>query len=85
MSVDSRHALRTWSNSLGGIRHPLLSDFWPHGGVLASYGLLNEESGMPRRALCIIDPAGIVRHVELHQGTLPDPEAALAELARLQG
>jgi len=85
MSVDSRHALRTWANSLGGVRHPLLSDFWPHGGVLRSYGMLNEESGMPKRALFIIDPAGVVRHIEVHQGTLPDPGAVLGELANLQG
>ena len=71
--------------SLGGIRHPLLSDFWPHGAVLDSYGVLNEESGTPRRSLFIIDPEGIVRHAELHQGTLPDPEAVIGELAKLQG
>ncbi len=85
MSVDSRHALRVWSNSLGGVRHPLLSDFWPHGAVLDAYGLFNSDSGMPRRAVMIIDPEGVVRHTEVHQGTLPDPVAVLAELEKLQG
>jgi peroxiredoxin len=33
----------------------------------------------------IIDKDGIIRHVELHQGTLPDPAAVLAELDKLQG
>lgn len=83
--VDSRHALRVWSNSLGGVRHPLLSDFWPHGGVLKSYDLLNEQNGMPQRSLMIIDPEGVVRHTELHQGTLPDPAAVLDALEGLQG
>ncbi len=84
MCVDSRNALRVWSNSLGGVRHPLLSDFWPHGAVLDAYGLFNPDSGMPRRAIVIIDPEGVVRHTEVHQGTLPDPAAVLAELEKLQ-
>ncbi len=85
LSVDSRHALRVWSNSLGVVRHPLLSDFWPHGTVLESYGILNAQSGMPQRSVLIIDPDGVVRHTELHQGTLPDPAAVLAVLEGLQG
>ncbi len=85
LSVDSRHALRVWSNSLGGVRHPLLSDFWPHGAVLDSYGILNSQVGMPQRSVMIIDLEGVVRHTEVHQGTLPDPEAVLGVLEGLQG
>ncbi len=84
LSIDTRPALSNWANSLGGIRHPLLSDFWPHGKVLDSLGILNHESGNARRALLIIDPEGIVRHVELHQGTLPNPDDTLATLNTLQ-
>ena len=36
LSVDSMFALKTWAASMGGIRHPLLADFWPHGGVAQS-------------------------------------------------
>ena len=85
MSVDSVFALKTWAISMGGIRHPLLADFWPHGGVAKSLGLLNEDAGIINRALMIIDPDGVVRHSELHQGTLPDVNATLATLAKLQG
>jgi len=85
MSVDSVFALKTWAISMGGIRHPLLADFWPHGGVAKSLGLLNEDAGIINRALLIIDPDGVVRHGELHQGTLPDVNATLATLAKLQG
>ena len=85
MSVDSVFALKTWAISMGGIRHPLLADFWPHGGVAKSLGLLNEDAGIINRALMIIDPDGVVRHSELHQGTLPDVNATLAALAKLQG
>lgn len=84
MSVDSVFALKTWALAMGGIRHPLLADFWPHGGVAKSLGLLNEEAGIINRALLIIEPSGVVRHSELHQGTLPDVAATLATLAKLQ-
>lgn len=85
MSVDSMFALKTWAIAMGGIRHPLLADFWPHGAVGKSLGLLNDDSGIISRALLIIDPDGVVRHGELHQGTLPEPTATLETLAKLQG
>ena len=85
LSADPRAALRTWSNSLGGVTHPLLTDFWPHGKTLQAYDVFNEESGTARRALMIIDKEGIIRHTELHQGTLPDVKAVLEELTKLQG
>ena len=84
LSIDTRPALSNWANSMGGIRHPLLSDFWPHGKVLDLLGLFNEESGNGRRALLIIDPEGVVRHAELHQGTLPEPNEILAKLDAFQ-
>ena len=46
--------------------------------------MFNTYSGMARRALFIIDPDGVTRHFELHQGTLPDPTAVLAELDKLR-
>ena len=85
MSVDSQFALRTWAVGMGGIRHPLLSDFWPHGDVSRKLGILNQDSGISNRALFIIDPEGVVRHSELHQGTLPDVTKTLETLAKLKG
>lgn len=85
LSVDSTFALKTWAFAMGGIRHPLLADFWPHGGVAQSLGIFNEDVGIANRALFIIDPDGVVRFSELHQGTLPQVEATLAEIARLKG
>lgn len=85
LSSDSRPSLRAWAANMGGLRHPLLSDFWPHGAVAEAYGILNADSGMCARSLFIIDPEGIVRYKELYQGALPDPDAILGELARLQG
>ncbi len=70
---------------MGGIRHPLLADFWPHGGVAQAFGIFNEDNGIANRSLFIIDPDGVIRYSELHQGTLPDVDAVLTELAKLQG
>tara|TARA_A100001037_G_C15126945_1_gene626701 strand:- start:9 stop:305 length:297 start_codon:yes stop_codon:yes gene_type:complete len=84
LSVDSTFALKTWATSMGGIRHPLLADFWPHGGVAGSLGILNEDAGIANRSLFIIDPDGVVQHSELHTGTLPQVDDVMAKLGALQ-
>ena len=61
MSVDSVFSLKCWAMSMGGVRHPLLADFWPHGGVSQSLGIFNDEKGFSNRTLFIIDPEGVVR------------------------
>ena len=72
---------------MGGVSYPLLSDFYPHGDVAKSYGVLRKE-GMPERALFIIDKDGIVRYIDVHElREQPDEDAlfeALAEINRLQ-
>ncbi|MBF66390.1 MAG: hypothetical protein CMQ29_01690 [Gammaproteobacteria bacterium] len=85
MSVDSTFALKTWATAMGGIRHPLLADFWPHGGAAQALGILNEGVGIANRSLFIIDPKGIIRHSEAHTSTLPDVAATLDRLDELQG
>ncbi|MBG3879112.1 redoxin domain-containing protein [Desulfovibrio oxamicus] len=50
--------------AVGGVWFPVLSDFWPHGAVAASYGLLRGD-GMAERALVIIDRQGIIRHIHV--------------------
>ena len=70
---------------MGGIRHPLLADFWPHGGVAQSLGIFNEDNGIANRSLFIIDPDGVIQHSEIHTGTLPQVDDVLAKLTELQG
>ncbi len=85
LSVDSMFALKTWAVSMGGIKHPLLADFWPHGGTAQALGIFNDEGGFSKRSLFIIDPEGVVRFSELHPSSLPDVGATLAKLASLKG
>ena len=63
----------------------VLSDFWPHGQVCRSFGVFNEERGMPIRSLFIIDTDGTIIHAEesTQRGVLPDFEAALNHIEQL--
>jgi glutaredoxin len=57
--------LKAWTESLGGITYPLLSDFWPHGEVAQKYGVLRSE-GYSERALFVIDREGVIRYIDIH-------------------
>jgi len=65
LSVDSVPCLKAWADSLGGITYPLLSDFYPHGGVAKKYGVLRKD-GRSERAIFVMDKNGIVRYVDIH-------------------
>jgi peroxiredoxin (alkyl hydroperoxide reductase subunit C) len=77
LSVDSAPVHKAWAEHLGGIDYPLLADFWPHGEVAKKYGILRPE-GYSERATFVIDRAGVVRHIEVHEmGIVPDREKLL--------
>jgi glutaredoxin len=85
ISVDSSDCLRAWAESLGGITYPLLSDFWPHGGVAIKYGVLRPE-GKSERAIFIINKVGQICYVDVHDiDEQPDNEILFGELAALEG
>jgi len=80
MSVDSVPCKKAWAESLGVKSFPMLADFWPHGAVAESYGILREE-GFSERATFIIDKEGVIRYKEVHPiGQLPDFEEILEVL-----
>lgn len=60
VSVDSAFAHKVWADR-EGYDFPLLADFWPHGAVAKSYGILNEEKGIALRATYVLDKEGVVR------------------------
>ncbi len=83
ISIDSTHSNKAWADSLGGIRYPLLSDFWPHGDVAAKYGVLR-DGGFSERAVFIIDKSGVVRYIDVHDiGEEPDSQQIFEELEKL--
>ena len=85
LSCDTIPALKVWSQALGGIAYPLLSDYFPSGKVCQSLGIYNPDNGFTVRAVIIIDPQGIVRACHIYPpGVLPAPNEVLAELSSLQ-
>ena len=46
ISCDPMFALRAWADAQGYF-FPLLSDYWPHGEVTRSFGVLNDATGAP--------------------------------------
>lgn len=81
LSVDSIPCLKAWADSLGGITYPLLSDFYPHGGVAKKYGVLRKD-GRSERAIFVMDKNGIVRYVDIHDiDRQPDNDELLRVLA----
>ncbi len=85
ISVDSKHCLKAWAESLGGITYPLLSDFWPHGQVAQKYGVLRPD-GRSERAIFIIDKSGVICYVDVHNiDEQPDNNVLFRELAAIEG
>ena len=76
--------LRAWADSLGGVSYPLLSDFWPHGGVAQSFGVMRSSDGKSERAIFILDAQGVVRYVDVHDiDHQPSNDVLFAELRRM--
>lgn len=82
--MDSTFTNAEWAKSLGVENVPLLSDFFPHGGVAQSYGALRDD-GYAERVIFIIDQEGLIRYIDVNEiDELPDNEVILTELARLR-
>ena len=60
VSVDSFFTHKAWADQQG-YKFPLLADFWPHGAVAKSYGILEENRGVAKRGTFVIDKQGVVR------------------------
>ena len=65
ITVDNLPTLFAWTNQMGQLWFPVLSDFYPHGAVSKKYGVLR-SSGVSERALIIIDKKGIIRYIDVH-------------------
>ncbi|MDQ1538428.1 MAG: mycoredoxin-dependent peroxiredoxin [Actinomycetota bacterium] len=84
VSCDHMFSQRAWSD-VEGFFFPMLSDFWPHGGVAQAYGVFDQDGGFATRGTFLIDSDGIVRWT-LVNGTSQKRDfagyrAALKELA----
>ena len=62
ITEDNIPTLHAWTRQMGDVWFPVLSDFWPHGLVAGTYGVLR-TNGTSERALFIIDKQGIIRDI----------------------
>ena len=85
LSVDSVPCKTAWAKSLRIKKTRLLADFWPHGGVAKSMGLLHKE-GFSERANVIVDELGRVIFVKVYPiRELPDMKELLRVLEEYKG
>ncbi|RPJ14653.1 MAG: peroxiredoxin [Desulfobacteraceae bacterium] len=85
ITVDNIPTLYAWTNQMGNLWFPVLSDFWPHGGVADLYGVLR-TSGVTERALFVIDKEGIIRYATVGDiNKRPELGALVTELRKLKG
>ncbi len=84
ISVDNVPTLFAWTNQMGDLWFPVLSDFWPHGAVADRYGVLR-SSGVAERAIFIIDKKGVIRYIDVHDINVRPPlESIVKALDALQ-
>lgn len=84
ITVDNVPTLYAWTRQMGDLWFPVLSDFWPHGAVASTYGVLRSD-GVSERAIFVIDKKGIIRYIDVHDINLrPKLEHLIKELEKLQ-
>ena len=83
VSVDSVECKRAWAAALGLKELPILADFYPHGALAESLGILR-KLGFSDRAVILIDKAGVVRWVKVYPiHDVPAPADVLAAIDAL--
>jgi peroxiredoxin len=83
ITVDNIPTLFAWTNQMGELWFPVLSDFWPHGAVADTYGVLRSD-GTSERAIFIIDKGGIIRYINVGDiNERPPLENLVGELEKL--
>ncbi len=83
ITVDNIPTLFAWTNQMGHLWFPVLSDFWPHGEVAKRYGILRSD-GVTERALFLIDKQGIIRYIDVHDiNKRPSLEVLVRELQKI--
>lgn len=83
ITTDNIPSLYAWTEHMGGLSFPVLSDFWPHGKVASDYGILRSE-GTSERAVFVVDKAGLIRYIDVHDiNERPPLDTLLQQLEKL--
>lgn len=85
ITVDNIPTLHAWTSEMGSLWFNVLSDFWPHGKVADSYGVLRSD-GTAERALIFIDRKGVIRSIHVSDiNVRPSLEIVVSGLKKLSG
>jgi len=83
ITADNIPTLFAWTNQMGKLWFPVLSDFWRHGETASKYGVLRSD-GTTERAIFIIDKKGAIRYIDVHDiNKRPPLESIVGELEKL--
>jgi len=84
ISCDHPASQHAWVTQMGGLWFPVASDFWPHGKLAATLGVLRGD-GTAERSLFVIDKKGVIRFITVNDiNTRPDLGELAKALAGLQ-
>ena len=84
ITVDNLPTLFAWTNQMGKLWFPALSDFYPHGATAAKFGVLRSD-GVAERALFVIDKKGVIRYIDVHDiNKRPPLDSLVRELEKLK-
>jgi peroxiredoxin (alkyl hydroperoxide reductase subunit C) len=84
ITVDNLPTLFSWTNQMGKLWFPVLSDFYPHGATAAKFGILRSD-GVSERALFVIDKKGVIRYIDVHDiNKRPPLDTLVRELEKLK-
>jgi len=84
ISVDNIPTLYSWTRQMGDLWFPVLSDFYPHGGVAQRFGILRGD-GTAERAMILVDKKGVIRYIDVSDiNVRPSLEALLEALKKLK-
>ncbi|WOC13658.1 peroxiredoxin [Gordonia sp. MP11Mi] len=64
VSVGPPPTHKVWSSAQGYL-FPILSDFWPHGDVARSFGVLDEQRGYANRGTFLVGRDGLIRYAAM--------------------
>jgi len=89
ITVDNTPTLHAWTKQMVSegerLWFPVLSDFYPHGAVADSYGVLRSD-GVSERAIFVIDKAGVIRFIDVHDiNKRPPLEGIVKALEEIRG
>ena len=88
ISADSIPSHTAWQKKeIGMLNLPLASDFFPHGDVVAKYGLLRDGDPLPgvsERAIYVVDKQGKIAFAKIYPlNRAPEPEEIIEALKKL--